>query len=375
MRFHNVVSPVGKKKKRDNLMSSTKKILVFRMGSIGDTVVALPAFHLIRQTYPNHQIYLLTNEPISGKAAPAMTLLEGAGLCDGSLAYPSNSRDYSQLSALRQEIRSHNFETAVHLFTDLGRGWLRSWRDCLFLRSCGIRHVLGWPPLWPPKPAWQSPGVMERQSVGLVCKLHRLGQSDINNLSAWELHLRANEKEMAALLLQEGDISQPFMVASIGTKALAKDWGDDNWMRVLAQIYSSRPDIGLVLIGAADEQERSENIRRQWSGKSLNLCGRCEPRISAAVLAQASLFVGHDSGPMHLAAAMGIPVVAIFSWHNAPGYWFPGSADWPQIQIFYPPLPEGHWHPGLRMLRSPTEGVLLIQPEPVAEACLRLLLT
>jgi ADP-heptose:LPS heptosyltransferase len=54
-----------------------------------------------------------------------------------------------------------------------------------------------------------------------------------------------------------------------------------------------------------------------------NLCGVVGPRVSAAVLAKARIFVGHDSGPMHLAACMGVPVVAVFSARNHAGEWYP----------------------------------------------------
>jgi ADP-heptose:LPS heptosyltransferase len=55
--------------------------------------------------------------------------------------------------------------------------------------------------------------------------------------------------------------------------------------------------------------------------------------VSAAILAQARLFLGHDSGPMHLAAAAGAPVVAIFSARCRPGQWFPGG---PRTTVLYP---------------------------------------
>jgi ADP-heptose:LPS heptosyltransferase len=55
----------------------------------------------------------------------------------------------------------------------------------------------------------------------------------------------------------------------------------------------------------------------------VNLCGDLTPRESAAVFARAEIFVGHDSGPMHLAAAVQTPCVAIFSARNKPRVWFP----------------------------------------------------
>ena len=73
-----------------------------------------------------------------------------------------------------------------------------------------------------------------------------------------------------------------------------------------------------------------------WSGKTANLCGRVSPRVSAAVLEQAELFVGHDSGPVHLAAAVGTPCVAVYSARSLPGHWFPRGN---KTTVFYNRVP------------------------------------
>ena len=75
--------------------------------------------------------------------------------------------------------------------------------------------------------------------------------------------------------------------------------------------------------GAAVERERTDHLLSHWPGKRVNLCGELSVRESAAVLRSARVFIGHDSGPMHLAAAVGIPCAAIFSARNPPGRWFP----------------------------------------------------
>ena len=67
----------------------------------------------------------------------------------------------------------------------------------------------------------------------------------------------------------------------------------------------------------------------------MNLCGLLNPRESAAALKMAKIFVGHDSGPMHLAASVGIPCVAIFSARNKPGVWFPYGN---QHKVVYHPI-------------------------------------
>ena len=63
-------------------------IVVFRLGSIGDTIVALPCFHAIRQAFPSARITLLTNFPISSKAAPMYELLgTNSGIVDDTIDF------------------------------------------------------------------------------------------------------------------------------------------------------------------------------------------------------------------------------------------------------------------------------------------------
>jgi len=113
------------------------------------------------------------------------------------------------------------------------------------------------------------------------------------------------------------------MTASIGAKADTKDWTDTNWTNLLKRLSSLYPSLGLVLLGSSDEQPRSDTLLGSWCGPKANLCGLASPRVSAAVIQRAKVFVGHDSGPMHLAGAVGTPSVAIFSARNPPGQWYP----------------------------------------------------
>ena len=78
-----------------------------------------------------------------------------------------------------------------------------------------------------------------------------------------------------------------------------------------------------MFVGAKTEFGESEKIGQFWFGQKVNLCGALTPRESAAALGKATVFIGHDGGPMHLAATVGTPCVAIFSARNKPGTWFP----------------------------------------------------
>jgi len=137
------------------------------------------------------------------------------------------------------------------------------------------------------------------------------------------LHLSESEMAEAKSLLAAARIPEAFFVISLGAKVSAKDWTQPNWLRLLEQLAQRHPRLGCVAIGARDERDRTDECLRQWHGPRLNLCGVSAPRKSAAVLRLSRLFVGHDSGPMHLAAAVGTPCIAIFAARTPPGQWFP----------------------------------------------------
>ena len=102
----------------------------------------------------------------------------------------------------------------------------------------------------------------------------------------------------------------------------------------------------------------------------LNLCGDVTPRLSALVIDRAKIFMGHDSGPMHLAASVGTPSVSVFSRHAKPGIWFPLGAH---NRVFYPGLAwSGGAPPVFRDVAGET-NITLIPIAPVLDACESLL--
>jgi ADP-heptose:LPS heptosyltransferase len=139
--------------------------------------------------------------------------------------------------------------------------------------------------------------------------------------------LTETEQAEAQALLDRFGLRRRFLAASIGAKVEAKDWTEPNWLALLAKLAAQYPALPLVMIGAEDERARSERCLAMWRGPQANLCGMTSPRVSAAILQHAGLFLGHDSGPMHLAACMGTACVAIFAARTPPGQWFPRGAQ------------------------------------------------
>ena len=303
-----------------------KRILIYRLGSLGDTVVALPAFHLIARAFPDSERRVLTNYPSTDKEAPINTILEGSDLVHGYITYPLKLRNPRQISELRFKIGRWKPDILVYLAAPRGR--IKAFRDALFFRFCGIKTLIGVPynkvlqenKLLPDKCFY------EHEAARLERCLSNIGNSRLDDPLSWDLRLRDHEQDRAKEVLQYFKPGLPFIACSVGTKVDVKNWGQKNWKNLIKQLFQKYNNCGLVLIGSKEEFKYSEKISSLWSGPKLNLCGMLTPRESAAVLKLAKIFIGHDSGPTHIASSVGTPCVAIFSARNKPGVWFPYGA-------------------------------------------------
>ncbi|WP_155304554.1 glycosyltransferase family 9 protein [Desulfosarcina widdelii] len=299
-----------------------KRVLVYRLGSMGDTIVALPSLRLVAQAFPKAQRWMLTNFRVSEKAVPMAQLLENTGLIHGYIQYPLKLSNPCVLAALLRRIRSMRPEIMVYLAEP--RGLIQILRDVIFFKLCGIQKLIGVPYMGTlQRPARMANDSYEYVGSRLLRCLQSLGKFNIKDPSAFDLYLTPFEHASAETALKSIGINRSFIAASIGAKVDVKDWGDENWSLLFAKLGRELKGWSLVMVGSADERKRTSQVLRSWPGNSLNLCGQLSVRESAAVLSLAHTYVGHDSGPMHLAAAAGTTCVAIFSSRNMPGEWFP----------------------------------------------------
>jgi len=288
---------------------------------LGDTVVALPSFHLIARAFPNAERRLLTNFPVHAKAPASAAVLGGSGLVTGYMRYTVGTRNPLELLRLIAEIRRFGPEVVVYLMHT--RSPLAVGRDRLFFRLAGVRRLVCVPAEEKTKFRFdQATGLYEREVARLARLTAELGDAGPLELANWDLHL--SEAERAAARAALGELAgHPLIVCGPGTKMRAKDWGQDNWRALLQRIDAEYPGHGVALVGAPEEAAAADHAAQEWSGPKVNLCGRLTPRQTAAVMGYARVFLGPDSGPMHLAAAAGVPCVIAFSAAGLPGIWFP----------------------------------------------------
>lgn len=294
------------------------RILIVKLADIGDVVTATPALRALRTAFPAARIDLLTT-PAAAGAVPS-SLVDQVLVAPRSLA--RRPGDLPALGRLLASLRRARYGAVLFLHhLTLGAG-VAKYR--LLAAAAGAPLLLG---LDNGKGGWLTHSVPD-QGFGAVHEVKYwlqvaalLGARDHSRL----LHACYSTADLQAVEpLLAGLGAQPLVAIHPGSGgyAPARRWEPAKWAAVadgLIRHYRAQ----IVLVGTP--ADGVEAVEAAMAGAALNLAGRTTLPQLAAVLAQCDLFLGADSGVMHLAASVDLPVVALFgpSNHLAWGPWTP----------------------------------------------------
>jgi ADP-heptose:LPS heptosyltransferase len=298
-----------------------RRILIYRLGSLGDTLAALPCFHLLARRYPLAERRLLTNFPVHAKAPAAAAVLGESGLVHGYLPYTVGTRRPDELLRLAWRIRRFRPDLLVYLMPIRPSKSVQ--RDAAFFRMAGARRIVGLPSEGDTRRRLDAAtGLYESEAVRLARGIVELGDAHPEDMANWDLRLSEAERKKARAVL-EPVLERPLILCAPGCKMQANDWEGENWRALLSRLYRRYPEHALVMAGARDDATACEFAASEWTGTKLMLAGQLTPRESAAVFAHGTVFIGPDSGPKHLAASVGVCCVCVFGARDLPGVWFP----------------------------------------------------
>ena len=271
-------------------------VLVIRLGALGDIVLSFPAFAAIRAAHPDAQITLLTTSPFG-------TWLAGSPWFD-QVVIDHRPSFWSALELFRLRRTLAGFDMVYDLQT--------SGRSSRYFMLAG-------------KPPWSG--------IARGCAYPH------NNPRRDFMHTRERIADQLAraqiLALPAPDLcwlrqdvpefKLPARFAALIPGAAphrpAKRWPAAHFAALAAQM-----ELPAVILGGKTEQPLAARIR-QDAPDAIDLTGRTDLAQLAAVLSRASLAIGNDTGPMHLAAALGIPSIVLFGAESDPALTAPRYPD------------------------------------------------
>jgi ADP-heptose:LPS heptosyltransferase len=340
---------------KSNSPEKAARILIFRIGELGDTLIALPALRAIKAAYPQAHLALLGNADDRGRHVRPQQLLP-EGLIDQWISYPSAGQGgFSERLHLLARLRRGRYDMLVYLAPRI-RSASDVRRDLVFFRLAGIKDVIGQDGFSAlPRSVGASLPRVEQEADHLLSRLSLDGiPVPAPGDATFDLNFTESEEQAVERWWQEkvpvftGNRAVGF---GPGSKWPSKVWPEDRFLEVGRRLIKSR-NVFPIVFGGPEDRELGNRLLSAW-GQGANAAGELSVRHAAAALRRCVMYVGNDTGTMHLAASVGTRCVAIMS-----------ALDWP-----------GHWNPygpGHTVLRRsvPCEGCLLKVCEREAMRCL-----
>lgn len=143
----------------------------------------------------------------------------------------------------------------------------------------------------------------------------------------WQIPEEAKVKMKKKLELMGINLAKPLIVICPGSSRSIKNWPVENFILLIKEIYEVLPGFRFILIGGPKEREICSSIQKSLGlYDAHNLCGKFTLPELAQTLSLAVLYVGNDTGAMHIASAVGVPVVGIMSGEHGKRF-FPYPAS------------------------------------------------
>ena len=305
-----------------------RRILVYRIGLLGDTIIALPAFWAIRNFFKNSYLCLLSDSHSNSSYISSVEILPKKGLFDEFITYEACIRGYNYKYSLKlfNKLRNKNFDTLVYLAPRL-RKKIQIYRDLIFFKLVGINQFIGHRGFehLPRRILGSQLPITEHEADHLLKRIAKSGiPVSLNKNVCMDLSLTEFEinkaKEWLNINIPPNN-KGPLIAIGPGSKWLSKRWPEDRYEK-LGQYLIEKYGVFPVVFGGIDEKELGNRLINAW-GKGANAAGELNVREAAAALSFCRLYIGNDNGTMHLAAAVGTQCVAIFSAQDWPGRWYP----------------------------------------------------
>ncbi len=297
------------------------KILILKPSSLGDVIHALPVLRLLKKHLPQSRIYWWLDRHL-------LSLLEGDPDLAGVIAFERKRwaapHRWPEMLASVRDMRARHFDWAIDL-QGLARSgifaWLANAGLTIGLDNTGNGSREGARAFYDLTPPRAAPGT---HAVDRYLAVLPLLKVPVDRDFEWlprrpEIAARIQEKWAAA--------SGPFVVLLPGARWNNKRWPVENFVE-LAKLMRTMSALQFVILGSADERALGQAIASANPGRCLNLAGQTTLWEMIEWVRRGRLVISNDTGPMHVAAALGRPLIALFGptnpRHTGP-YGQPGS--------------------------------------------------
>jgi heptosyltransferase-2 len=288
-----------------------QRILVIRGGAIGDFILTLPAVKALRDALPQAHIEILGYKHIAGLAENRFY-----AQAVHSIEYGPLARFFARNSELPPELADYfaSFDLIVSYLYDPDRVFETN------LRRCGVENLICGPARIVENAghaAWQLARPMEQLGISVADFAERIFPS-------------IEDREFARKFL--APVPQPIIAIHPGSGSPKKNWPQEKWIGLFSPDSRFAELQGLLVISGEADEAQTDQLEREWKNRDIRFARNLPlPRLAAVL--ERSIFIGHDSGISHLAAAAGANSILLFG-PTDPDIWAPMSEN---VRVLRPP--------------------------------------
>jgi heptosyltransferase-2 len=284
------------------------KILIRATNWVGDAILALPALRAVRAKSPDAHLSVVARPYVAD-------LYRGQQICDQLIPYDLNGKhaSFSGRAQLASELRAQRFDVALLLQNAFDAAWL-AWRAGIPQRigyARDGRSLLLTKAVPVPKPG----EIPSHEQFYYLELLKRAGWIDNvpgeRNIRLWVDPRTKQPAEQRLLAAGSRPNKLRIAIGAGASYGSAKCWLPERFAEVANRLMAES-EAEIILFGTAAEAPVSAAITAGMRTPPIDLTGKTTIADLPALLSQCHVFIGNDSGAMHVAASVGLPVVAIF---------------------------------------------------------------
>jgi len=305
-----------------------RRILVVKVDHIGDFITALPAIRRLKERFPAARIDVLSSPTTAslGMLDPSIDSMIPFEFFHARSALGQKTVGEKELDALRQQLAPHRFDLAIDL--------RKHPETRLLLRASGARFLAGFD--YAGQFTWLDVALEWEGDRGLQPKRYHITDDLLHLVDAIAASASNDRGALAASTLAALRDAEPLPealtplfdrpVACVhpGAGNEMKQWPEEYFI-ALIELLVTEGGVNVVLVGGPDEVEIGGRILSALSRPAAvrSIIGELSLAGLTGLLSRCTLYVGNDSGPKHIAAAVGIPTVGIHSGTVDPTEWGP----------------------------------------------------
>jgi len=284
------------------------KILIRATNWVGDAILALPALRAVRMRFPDAQIAIVARPYVAD-------IYRDQEICNQLMPYDPEGlhAGFFGRERLAAGLRAQKFDVALLLQNAFGAAWL-AWRANIPERVGYARDGRSFL-LTKAVPVPRHGEIPAHEKYYYLELLRRAGWLDsLLDETFIGLHVPEEKRRSADEFLCNSGMREGALRIAIGAGASygsAKCWPPSRFAEVANRLQAAA-GADVILFGTASEANVSAAISAEMRQPPIDLTGKTAIADLPALLSQCHLFIGNDSGAMHVAAAVGLPVIAVF---------------------------------------------------------------